>query len=213
MSLKNFQFNSDYPMDKIVLLREFRVAGTSATPYTTSFDHGFGESLLVLGIWSEDSAFNSTHTCAMLRYSGDPVIVWSTKSKVFVTNYAGNTRPVYVRIYALLKSDSIASATPTSSYSNKYIFSSDFRYMPLVQTFTASRTTTYSHNLGYKPRVLAWIEYTNDVDGHTEPLMEGSPSSYNAGVQSILVTNSTIQVKYPASGTAPGVVVHGRIYG
>lgn len=195
-------------MDKIVLLREVSV-GTG----TVSFTHGFADVPLVFGIWSTTSDFATTRTCGIQRSSGDPVICWATTTSVFVLNYAGAARPVYVRIYAVLPADSSSDAPATKDQAQTFIFNSDYRYMPLVGSYTASASQTFTHNLGYKPRVLAWTQWSQDSTRHTEPLAESSPSSYDIGDPAVLVTTSTVRVIYPSSGVAPGVNIHLRVYG
>jgi len=208
MNLQNFQINSDYPMDKIVLLREVRVSAD-----TVSFAHGFSSVPLVFGIWSTTSSFATTRTCGMQRSSGDPVICWATTSSVFALNYGGAARPVYVRIYALLPVDSTSDAAATSNQAQTFIFNSDYRYMPLIGSYTATGSRTFAHGLGYKPRVLAWTQWSQDSAKHTELLAESSPSSYDIGDPAVLVTTSAVRVIYPSSGVAPGVNIHLRIYG
>lgn len=207
MNLRNFQLNSDYPMDKIVLLREVYVSGNTA-----SFDHGLSTVPLVMGIWSTTSSFSSSRTCGLQRSSGDPVICWATTTKVFVMNYAATARPVYVRIYALLATGSQSEAAATKNQAKTFIFNSNYRYMPLIGSYTASNSQNFTHNLGYKPRVLAWTQWTQDADQHTEPLAESSPSSYDIGDPAVLVTNSVVKVLFPSFGVAPGVKIHLRVY-
>ena len=56
MNLKNFQFNSEYPIDKIVLLAEMYAPDINAV----STPHNLSDIPLIVGIWSTSSDFPST---------------------------------------------------------------------------------------------------------------------------------------------------------
>ncbi len=206
MNLKNFQFNSEYPIDKIVLLAEMYAPDINAV----STPHNLSDIPLIVGIWSTSSDFPSTRNCGMTRVGVDPVICWATKTHVFAQNYAYSGRPVWVRIYGFFSRESQATAPATSNKASKFVFNSEYRYMPLVGSYTVTNDQTIQHNLGYKPRVLAWIDY-GSAEGHVEPIQESRPSFYDlTGDPSISVTNNSIRV-IPAN--VPGSKVHLRIYG
>lgn len=215
--LRNFRLNSDYPMDKIVLLW----SGSMVPPtYTASFAHNFGEPVLCFGIWSTDPNFSSPHSLTGIQSDvyGGSVAVWSDSSNIYVQNgvfdpTTYDSPTVYFRVYAILQSDSIVTTNPTSTSAATYILNSDYNYLPLVASFTTTFNAPYNHGLGYKPLVLTWVDYEGNsqyVQPEDSSVLLGGYNEYG-----VLVDENTVQY-YGSSVMVteyPNAKIYMRIYG
>lgn len=174
---RRFLLNTEYPVDKIVYLKEgsFIASGASNGPESASFhsfQHGLPFTPLLDGNWSFDADFTRTfelfHPLAgflpgrqFMRCYAD-----ATKVEFDFRNWSMTNRPdfrVYYRVYGFMPPDvSMETATdPTSSQSsNKFIFNTEQNYSKLFITGSivigSDGRGVINHNLGYLPQVDLW---------------------------------------------------------
>jgi hypothetical protein len=175
---RNFLLNGDYPIDKVIYLKEGSflkqsdgIGGIESAVFH-EFNHELSFAPLISGTWSFDSDFNHSRDFFL---PGSYIInsQWlsceSTNEKIIFDfrDWVANSPsvPVYYRIYGFLPSDaSIETAlTATSSVStNKFIFNTDFNYSKLFQaghfTVPSDGRATHRHGLGFIPQVELWEE-------------------------------------------------------
>ena len=173
----NFLLNSDFPVDKIVIIK----TGTMSINNTdTTIAHGLAFTPLVGGCWSYTSDFAVSYPFGTGEFpSGNPTYPFAhmISANVDATNITlhgldvpGTAPTAYYRLYGLETSDSTATISPVVGLGDSFVLNTDYNYMKLYVEGTsvpgASTPITVTHNLGYKPRVDAWITYT----GISQPL-------------------------------------------
>lgn len=193
VDVSGFVINSDYPLDKLVL-----VESGSFTIADSTFDsivllsHSLPFLPLPILLWSNTPDFTVTNTNMDLamalssfgssvgqQYSAYPV---GSSIEVNRTNTSGSSKTVYWRLFAFPPStaseDSIVPAT--ASEGDDWILNLDFNYMKLVKsTVLTSSSNSYDHNLGYVPVVMAWGDGDASVFAQE---ISPDPSSASTGV-------------------------------
>lgn len=209
---RDFLLNTDYEMDKIVLVK------TGSFTTTTEFNHNLSFMPLVFGVWSTDSNFNSVNTLGELDSSTEvgysPILsveCVANSSTVKLTS-AGNTNnaTLYYRVYAFEPSDSSNSVPSTNTDAKEFILNTDYNYRKLMKAgvFTQAQEE-FSHNLGYIPQVLAWVQWGNF--GGQEVRIQPLVFSSNQTNFNLTVTSTKIKL---GDTLIPGLIqkVYWRIY-
>ena len=172
---RDFLLNTDYEMDKLVLLKQGEFTSSIEIPHNLSFTP------LPFGVWSTDEDFDSVNTIGAVDPNDEPwytpalgVECYADATKIKLTS-SGNTNntKIYYRIYAFEPDDSKNNAPFTSQKAKKFILNTDYNYCKVKAhgVFTASGQS-YEHNLGYLPQVMAW--YVTTADQKVYPLMSSS---------------------------------------
>ena len=197
----DFLLNTDYEIDKIIMVK------TGSFVHTTEFPHGLSFTPLIFGVWSLDPNFTSGNTIGYLPSEGvipglytPPIGVTARafSDKVLLeTNKGENytTTTVYYRIYAFPPNDAINAPT-TSKLAKEFMLNTDYNYRKLKATgeFT-QENESFTHGLGYIPQVMAWVKYADlpslpNYSNSIEPLVYAS----NATNFKLTVTNNKIQI-------------------
>ena len=208
---KNFLLNTDYDMDKIIIVK------TGSTIGTTEIPHNLGTTFLPFGVWSTDPNFSTVNSIGVNEASNEPSYtprlgvdcdVFNNRIKILVSGGGADTTTVYYRIYGFAKPGDNISVASTSNLANKFMINTDYNYRKIFATgeFTQS-DQEYSHNLGYLPQVMAWYDNSESTilpDFGVTPVMSASYFS-SAG---ITVTPTKIKVGF----VFPEEKVHWRIY-
>lgn len=206
----DFLLNTDYEMDKIILVKEGDFTSTA------EIAHGLSYTPLVFGVWSTDKNFDSVNTLGWTDDNAQvgyvPVLsveCYATSDKIKLTS-AGNTnnQTLYYRIYGFQPDSAKGNAPQTASKANQFILNTDYNYLKLFKSgeFT-SPNEEFTHNLGYIPQVMAWADMTLGGVNRIQPLETASEFT-DFGLN---VTDTKIKAK---SLISPGLVnkIYWRIY-
>lgn len=168
----DFLLNTDYEMDKIILVKTGDYIGSK------NIDHGLKFSPLIFGVWSTDPDFVSGNTLGPY-VSAEPipgfytpplgVSIVALNDHIEIISHGENadTTKIYYRIYALAPDGTNVTTPATSKHANQFVLNTDYNYRKLKAkgTFT-QENESFAHNLGYKPQVMAWIKYA-EIEGIT----------------------------------------------
>lgn len=164
---KDFLLNTDYELDKIILVK------TGSFVKQTDIAHGLSFTPLIFGIWSTDSNFNSANIIGP-QLDTEPIpglytpplsvgcYALSDKIALNSNGDGADNTTIYYRVYAFANPDANANTPKTSHLAKSFMINTDYNYRKLKAsgTFTAAGQS-YEHNLGYRPQVMAWIQFSN----------------------------------------------------
>jgi len=171
MSLQDFLIDSDYPLDKVVLLNSGSIDLSSTFDY--NFLHFLTFTPLVKVVWSTVPDFSVTYGVSDGPVSISPSfpfmprLVYARANSTEVQMSFGNPGTyinIYIRVYGFMPSNVNLDAPFTASSADDYVINSDYNYTKLyLSGVTASSSVSGSsevvnHNLGYYPQVEVWFE-------------------------------------------------------
>lgn len=158
----DFLLNTDYQLDKIILFKEGQFTTQATVP------HNLGYKPLTFGVWSTDPDFSETYPITGRDSAPEPFyepmlsISCDALENSLELNSVGNTNndPIYYRIYGFEPANVNKNAPKTSDKTRQFILNTDYNYRKLLAAgeFTHGGEE-FTHNLGYIPQVMAWIEY------------------------------------------------------
>lgn len=162
---RDFLLNTDYEMDKIVFFSEGELSNWGSA----SIQHDLGFAPLVFGVFSFSSDFSDSRPLPYEEVTATDSTscdLYSASDFVYVTfqNQSGTHPKIYYRIYGFEPSDSTAVVAPTSEHAEKFVLNTDYNYCKLFKKGTLTSDGTVTHNLGYVPQVLAWLEQKDPSD-------------------------------------------------
>lgn len=169
----DFLLNTDYEMDKIVLVKEGNFTSTTQIPHNLNFTP------LPFGVWSLDADFSSVNPIGQLDFSTEPgytpilSVECSADDTNLTLNSAGNTnsQTIYYRLYAFQPNDENENVPATATKAKQFILNTDYNYCKLMKAGTFDGPNEeFEHKLGYIPQVMAWIRYTSPTT-YIQPLM------------------------------------------
>lgn len=175
---QDYLLNTDYEMDKIVLVKTGDFTGSVSIP------HNLGYEPLAFGVWSTSEDFSTSNSLGLALSSSEvgytpPLGVncraFSDRIELTATGQNHANTKIYYRLYAFEPSDSRNQAPHTSTLANKFILNTDYNYRKLKKAgeFTQSGDI-YEHNLGYLPQVMAWVKWKPGSGGGIMPLLSAS---------------------------------------
>lgn len=179
---RDFLLNTDYELDKIILVK------TGDFVETVDIPHDFSFIPLPFGVWSTDSSFSSVNALGAFATSSDiahtpPLGVVCTAYNDKITLDArgsgyDSTR-IYYRLYAFEPSDTTNTIAPTSDLASKFILNTDYNYRKLKASgeFTQDGQE-YQHNLGYIPQVMVWSKETWQGHDEVAPFADVLPEEF-----------------------------------
>jgi hypothetical protein len=218
---RNFLLNTDYPLDKIVYMTSGSISvpnGTSDITPGVTIPHNLPFIPLAIMLWSNTSDFEVCNESMDLAYATSyfpgpaagqiyDISADATNLSILRLNSSGSAKTVYYRIFCFAPSnaDIDSVVTATQSVGSNFIINTDYNYMKLVANGILTPTsTTYTHNLGYVPRVQIWAEFT---DGTIERQIEFQDvQGSTAATGGVKVTTTTLE----ALNYTPKI--HYRIY-
>lgn len=191
---QDYLLNTDYEMDKIVLVKTGDFTGSVSIP------HNLGYEPLAFGVWSTSEDFSTSNSLGLDLSSADisytpplHVLCKAFSNRIELTAAGQNhaSTKIYYRVYALEPSDSKNQAPHTSTLANKFILNTDYNYRKLKKAGEFTQTgDTYEHNLGYLPQVMTWAKWKPGSGGGIIPLLAAS----NYTNFKIVVTPTQIKV-------------------
>lgn len=171
---KDFLINSDYPVDKVILLRSYSIPLAALDFEDLTYAHGLSFTPLVVARWSTNSNLIPTYSIL-----GGPTIssgyayttrIWadSTNINLSVTNNTASAVTLYFSVYGFMPSTDNDDVTPTASSADNFTINSDYNYTKLYLSGTVSLPTgtgsqTVLHSLGYNPQVSLWMEQSSSI--------------------------------------------------
>jgi hypothetical protein len=198
---RDFYLNTDYEMDKIIYYKE-----TKLTPNqygNVVLQHTLGLAPLITGVWAKTADFSEPHPFSGVSgvvdpssnsYVNDVVAVNADENEILFTQFTGSISgggryPFYVRIMGFEPSGSHKDLGKTSQNASVFILNTDYNYLKLYKAGSEdvvwnSQTglfdpITITHNLGYHPQALFWIESVGTDYRETLPLTHVSlPNIY-----------------------------------
>lgn len=193
---RKFLLDSDYPMDKII----YMTSGSVSVPNTTSafpgitIPHGLPFTPLAILQWSNTSDFAITNeyrdadyvSTVFTTFAGQYYSVYANATNIYIDKYnlSGATKTLYYRVFCFQPSDaSETSVVPsTENQGSKFILNTDYNYMKLFYAgILTTVANTYTHNLGYVPRVQIW-EQTGTTTSRNILGQEISIAAQSSGV-------------------------------
>lgn len=213
---RNFTLNTDYAMDKIVFLYENHQSVANNT-YSGNIliPHGLLFRPLVKMQWSNTPDFavtnehgdDSYYTNIFGTQAGQEYSASSTDTNILISLYntSGSNKVLYYRVYCFVPSDvsNTVVASATANIGDIFTINTDYNYMKLFHDGTLTALSpSYSHNLGYVPRVLVWQTSGTQTDDYTSGVVTNTGYEYG-----IHITNTQIVSLNPYADK-----IHYRIY-
>ena len=227
---RDFLINTDYEMDKIVLVSEgviqidgdAQILGSGDKREEKLIKHGLPFNPLVFGICStnkdmKDAKSMPYNSDFWFPGGGTPVYI-DSKIYVGVYNMGDNIvvryqihssvtdpKPFYYRIYAFEPTTSNAKVGATKGHAGTFLLNSDHNYRKLYKKghAVAGDSVVINHNLGYIPQCMFWNELT-------------APPNSGYVIQTdgdwITVTDKTVSFTVASGGPWDGSITHYRIY-
>lgn len=232
MAFDDFAVNSDYPMDIVAValtgtmngfeFPEIPVPGgrpfaNASKTITTSLPF----SVLPFGQWSLDNG-TTWHAFGDYLEVGTADLYFDTTTGDFEIEAGASRDDVTLtyRVFGFLPSDSDADVPPPSWQTSVFRLNSDFGYSKLVAAGKwaeqANTTATlFTHNLGYKPQVIAWEELNGIISmlrsDYLAAFTEYGAVDGVAIIPTATAIQARVQVEDPSSFQP--AVIHYRIYG
>lgn len=211
----NFLLNTNYPLDKIVFMKEDEWTPSnfdSETGVATGefqYPTSFGAWNAVIGEWTDDDWVTS-YPLGASKYVGgwyrrdsqsliyekySRVTAFGSASGVYVRTNSSYTDKIKFRFYTFIPEQYLdANVNPTASQSNKFVLDTRENYPKLYEDkvihLQANTPVTYHHNLGFRPFVRAWGGWVGDEYG--EGVFE--PTCYN--IREITTSTITLSATY-----------------
>lgn len=209
---RNFLINTDYPMDKVIYLKEQSL--TMGDSIDVSIAHGLPFIPLVWFQWSLTSDFAIAYENNTGPFpSGIPgylfallVMIEANATNIILRgNGTTSSITIYVRIFGFQPSTSNVDLAPTSSQADNFILNTDYNYMKLITATSvavnAGVTNTITHGYGYIPHILLWDESSGTI----RPV---NLSRTSGGIPVEVTANQIIIINDSASN----VIMHYRLY-
>lgn len=207
---RDFLLNTDYEMDKIILVKTGSIVGTTDIPHNLSF------APLPFGVWSTDPNFTTVNTIGVsdipptvpgqIQRLGLDCVSHENTISLIPSGQGKDSTTIYYRLYGFEPPNNSADVPSTSDLAKSFVLNTDYNYRKImaIGTFTQSYQE-YAHNLGYLPQVMAWGDYRGwNPSFGIEPIMY---SSYFTDSK-IVITNNKIKVGKLMNGEK----VYWRIY-
>ena len=195
---RNFLLNSDYPVDKIVYKTEDSASVPANTDDNVSagitIAHGLPFTPLPELIWSNSSDFSVTsntwdETYAVSSGGGAmppdgqyyTITADDTNLYIFRYNWGVGAKTLYYRIFCFMPSTASEDSDidGTANNASNFILDTDNNYMKVAATgrLVSGGTESYSHGLGFVPRVRYWTETSGTIGWRvTNQLIESDPT-------------------------------------
>ena len=206
--LNHFIFNSDYPTDKIVWLKEGQTTtpssvGNKTVSFNMADELGSPLSIFVKGAWSRDNwqtaymiGTQNTATTSPDKYIGT-YLEWSTNNlrlQLQITNSAGTSKTIKYRLWGVVRDDvqqAVDYPKNSSVGKAKLVFNTELNYPRLYKSGVAKAGDTVDHNLHKIPYVDFW---TSSVDNFPRYWTYKSVGGFGSGYSGsgIRATDTTL---------------------
>lgn len=232
MALDDFAINSDYPMDIVAVALTGTMSGFEfpifPVPFGPPFAYaqktittGLSYSVLPFGQWSLDGGI-TWHAFGDTLENGEAYLSFDSSTGNFEieAGASSSNATLTYRVFGFLPNDSDADV-PLPAWQNSNLnVNSDFGYSKLVAAgkWVEQANTTavlFTHNLGYRPQVLAWTESSGIISmlssSYISAFTEYGASEGTAIIPTATNVQAIVTVKDTTNFTP--ATVHYRIYG
>lgn len=176
--LNHFIFNSDYPTDKIVWLKEGQTTtpssvGNKTVTFNMANELGSPLSIFVKGAWSNDNWATSymigtsrTATSSPQMYIGT-YLDWNNNNlrlQIQISNSAATSKTIKYRLWGVVRDDAQQAVEYPKNASvgkAKLIFNTELNYPRLYKDGIAKAGDVIEHNLQKIPYVDFWQSITS----------------------------------------------------
>lgn len=171
-----FLSNSDYPVDKIVYLKEASYTFDPAVSFgDVTIPHGLPFTPLPVLQWSFNADFGVAYEDNTGPFPGPygfpftfTLVIQADSTNIKIrSNSTIGAQLAYVRLFCFAPSDYTGEVASTASVGDSFVLNSDNNYMKLVDSGKVSvasgGTATVAHSLGTYPHVLAWLETSTGI--------------------------------------------------
>jgi len=210
---RNFSFSSDYPMPYFVYKTETSVTAQARATNTVILPHGLGCTPLLVGQWSPDQDFTTTHDIINRSVGDTSCACFADSTNIYVRQFNGSdsVKTIYVRLYAY-PTPEYNGHTDSISDETAFNFDSDYAYLGLFMAGSVdgdNQTHVIQHNLGYVPQCKVWVEGSYVIDGG-----EGSVKAIGPASSMYYTDDPSPQYVVDKNNLTLGVVyaVDGKIY-
>lgn len=168
---EKFILNSDYPVDKIVWLKEGDATMDAWGNINITLPHTVGAQIYVNGVWTIDD-WTTTYNFSAQRQVAQGYEYQATAKatdstvKISAAHENGANKTFKYRLWGFISEESSKGIEikPTAGQSaNRLVFSSDYEYPMLYKEGIATPGTTIAHGLGEIPYVDVWGKMQNDT--------------------------------------------------
>jgi hypothetical protein len=167
--VSDFLLNSDYPIDKIVFLKEVSIPYSASTTFSTTIPHKLGAVPFCNAVFSTDN-WQTTYPSVVRemddsgQYYTKMLSVSSDSTNVYVKGmFYGASGTIKARIWGVFDESSTFNVdAPATNGKNRFILNSDYNYPSLLKdgiSDASSGSVTISHKLGYIPFCDLWAWY------------------------------------------------------
>lgn len=218
----NFKLNSDFPTDDVILAEEKDLT-YSGVEWSVTFAHGFDFIPLCYGVLE----FNGNGVWIPLSNTGDfnlvggVVVADATNVEVHIITGTQSPTTVKVRILGFLPSDQEeANLNPPTGF-NVFRINSENEQVSDMLLFQGKVAVSnneneqllVTHNLGYYPRVMAFIEEDGRIR-QFDPAYYGRLGEVMLQRKYINVTTTQVWCGwYDYWGDIGNAIIHYRVYG
>lgn len=191
--LEHFIFNSDYPMDKIVWLKQGELKLSDTGYGEATLEHGVGAQLYVKGLWSTDDWATANMFGAKKfadQYLSINSNVWANDKNVTFNVASDPNTTLKYKLWGVVNEADTKNldTSRTVGYSaNRLFLSTDLNYPKLVAEGHLGKGEIYQHGQGKIPFVDIWDDNPY-IDGYM-PIEDSNPEDAIAWV-----TDSEIKV-------------------
>lgn len=176
--------NSDFPLDKIIIMKSGSFTIPSFGSHDASISHDLPFRPLPMGTWSLTSNFDTSYDIGALFNNFIQSGVESNNADIIIrtNNLTGSAVTFYYRVFGFEPTTSNLSAPFTASLADSFIINTDYNYTKLFNADFISVDRTVTHDLGYRPQVVTWVEGTTGTITY-KPYMEADSTVNNITAQ------------------------------
>lgn len=219
---RKFQIHSDYQTDNIVYSYDGNMPTGDSYYRTFDISHSLPFIPLPFGIFSLDNGA----TWLPINYSSNSgagtLTATASKFSISLNDYNGGLpSTIKIRVFAFAPNTYTGNITPPTAISN-FMINSTMAYDELLAKGSQallnqnSLQNIYTHNLGYIPRVMLWIEAV-DYQNVTfiKPIDPASiiGMSYYTSYEYAVISTTQLQYMRYSPSINTSETLHYRIYG
>lgn len=221
-NLRNFEFNSKYPMDNVCFVYEGTIVGTiygGAGGYSATINHNLGFKPLGLCYYSVDNGitWNDLDISFYTNIGWGMLTSYTDRFEVDMNISQDAPASIKVRIFAFTPSNQNPVVLPPTPLS-RFFLNTNFGYDSLIAkgvvTIPANTSNflVYQHNLGYIPKVLMWEEIGDELSRINDGFENASWTGETSSISPYISTTSLTFTNYSSLSSSP-FTLHYRIYG
>lgn len=210
---RQLEITSDYPMDKVILLKSGSFTLSASSPHLEVIPHDLDFTPLCSGNWSFVSDFSTQYEFAIGTFpSSNPGFLFNQVANVFadtdnvyvsMDNIQATTFTIYYRVFGLQPSDDDSYIEPISTLGDNFIINTGSNYskvlldglIDLPATGASGQNVLISHTAGVTPQVTGWVTY-NTYNGVRMVQCVHPVGTSNGASQGVLILVGDIAIAF-----------------